>query len=145
MTSLIIVDGDRLRFDNVFDNRMVFIEGIPKIIGTGHASIAGKSICIKGDENSVKFEANYTSGPYTVPGRGLVTILELHTSQISPRCKSIFNVIVEGNANFTAYFIPSQAALNPTTIPNPTPDPNYSIPSKGKGWFITSQKFVKAG
>lgn len=143
--SLIIIDGDRLQFDNMFGDRMVFIEGAPVISGSGHATIEGSKICIKGDEKNVQFQANYISGPYTTPGRGIVTILELNQAQLNSGCKSMSDVIIDGNTMFTARFTPSQVAFNPATFPNPTPEPSFPTPSDGKGWFIASQKFVKTG
>ncbi|WP_197486511.1 hypothetical protein [Burkholderia sp. MSMB1589WGS] len=138
MSRLVVVDGDELQFETQFGARMVTPTGPAKINGSGHATINGKRICVKGDEKKVTVQANYQSGSYQ-GGQGIITIKMLASDQEAPRCTSGAAIILKGK-KFTALFT--------VTVPGTSPsgDADSSSPeSDGNGSFDVRQKFVTAG
>ncbi|WP_350307143.1 hypothetical protein [Photorhabdus viridis] len=139
MSDIIIVDGDQLQFEPMFGNRQVMPTGPTIIHGSGQLTINQKRVCILGDEMKVQVPATYQIPGYT-PGTGMLTIAALDSSQQTPRCSSGAPLIVKGR-QFIARFTPIQPAQ---TI-GPTPTPDLSAPSMGKGRIISSQFFATAG
>lgn len=137
MSSLVIVDNDLLIFSPAFGSKTVTIPGVPKISGTGEASIQNKKICIAGDEKKVSVSATYISGAFSIPGTGTVTITSLAADQQATYATARTPVIVKGS-EFTALFTVNSPALNPQSVPDPTPT------ASGTGTFINSQQFVTA-
>lgn len=141
MMSAVIVDGDKMVFEPSFGDRIVILVSPPIIHGTGHATIGGMKVCIKGDEANVKLNATYTTSSHTTPGTGIVTIKALDSSQLASECNSAAALITKGQQKFTASFTPNAPA---TTPPDSSPD-LVTDPSDGKGEFMASQSWVNAG
>jgi hypothetical protein len=140
MISLIVIDGDRLKFSPKFGDRTVTIIDQPVIKGSGQATVMNKKVCIAGDEKKVALKATYYTDVYKTPGTGVVTISELDSSQEAPGCTSGAALITKGST-FKAKFTPEVLASSPGSPP-PTDQPS---PSQGEGEFITQQDFSMAG
>lgn len=139
MSEWIVINGDTVKFDQVFGNRTV-ISPPTTITGSGKATINQKKLCIQGDEKQVRLmNVPYTTPSHSVPGTGTLTIQALDTSQQARKTSSGEAVIIEGQ-KFKAQFLPSQPAMTPP--PASTPDP--ASPSMGTGSFTASQQRVKA-
>lgn len=140
MMSLIVIDGDALKFDPLFGDRVVQIVDQPAIKGSGQMTILNKRVCVAGDEKKVALKATYHTAVYTVPGTGIVTISRLDSSQEAKGCTSGFALITKGLA-FEARFTPQVLA----SLPGPPPTTDQPSPSQAKGEFITQQSFSMAG
>ncbi|KVQ00510.1 hypothetical protein WJ95_28420 [Burkholderia ubonensis] len=146
MMSLVVVDGDKLVFEPKFGVRTVTLVDPPMIRGTGLATIGGAKVCIKGDEAKVQLKATYLTEIYTVAGTGIVTIKALDNSQVASECTSPTALITKGQQKFTASFAFVEPAQTPPFPAGPlVPEPDKAPPSDGKGEFITSQNWVRAG
>ncbi|MNJ18643.1 hypothetical protein D3C77_129490 [compost metagenome] len=141
MMSWVIVDKDKLEFDEKFGNRTVSIVGNAEISGSGHAEIKGKKVCVLGDEKKVVLQATYTIEGYQSPGNGLVTINALNGSQFTQGCTSNAPLIIEGEGTFVALFTPTAPAIGPP----PASIPDVPAPTPGTGKLKHSQDWVKAG
>ncbi|WP_212760544.1 hypothetical protein [Pseudomonas fluorescens] len=139
MSEWIIINGDTVKFDQMFDDRTV-IAPLTTITGSGQATINNKKICILGDEKQVRLmNVPYTTPKHSVPGTGTLTIEALDPSQQARETSSGEAVIIEGKT-FKAQFLPSQPAL----MPPPASTPDLVSPSMGTGSFTASQQRVKA-
>ncbi|MBV8042099.1 hypothetical protein [Pluralibacter sp.] len=140
MRSPVMVDGDTLTFIPLFGHRTVIPPpGTAKILGSGHATIDGKKVCVLGDERNVVVPAIYLIPGYT-PGQGLITIKELDEEQVMLWCTSDAPVITRGPllTKFSALFTPTILATISGVPDSPTP-------SEGKGFLRPSQRWVRAG
>lgn len=138
MSRQIVVDGDPLKFESLFPPRTVTPSAPAKINGSGHATINGKSICVKGDEAKVKVPATYEYGAFK-GGQGNITIKELASDQIASDCISGAKILIKGK-KYTALFTYTVPAKDPKGNPDPSPPD-----SEGKGSFEVIQNFVTAG
>lgn len=135
--ALVVVDGDMLQFMPMFGNRTVTPTGPARIMGTGHAAINKKRVCILGDEKKVQVPATYMTASHPTPGQGMITIAALAGDQQTPPVRSLAALIVKGS-RFTARFTPTVPASHPVSGPEPT------APTMGQGSFIVTQFFVNA-
>lgn len=139
MSSLVVIDGDALKFETNFGANMVTPTAPCLIQGSGEADITNKKICVLGDESKVSIAATYTKSTHPTPGTGTITIAALAADQQALFVTAGTAVIVVGS-QFTARFIPGSPAMDPQG----KPDPNMG-PAQGNGTFINSQTFVTAG
>lgn len=140
MSRFIVLDGDILQFNPTFSPCTVTIIGVPKIKGTGHATVTGKKMCVLGDERKVSFKATYISPGYPTPGQGTVTIFKLASDQVANTHKTLMPILLKGKF-FDALFTPSVPAMSASAPPTPAP----LVPCMGKGQFITTQVLATAG
>ncbi len=140
MSKFIVVDGDTVIFDTQFLQHTLITPPPGNISGTGHATISGKKVCVADDIDNVKVTAAYTSGPYSVPGSGELTIKALQADQLNAWCMSSNPVITVGS-KFIAFFEPKSPAK--TTSTPPVEDP--MIPAVGTGSFQSQNTLVTAG
>lgn len=138
MSDYVVIDGDRLQFDQMFGINVVTPTEIPQIHGSGEAAIENKKICILGDDKKVSVPASYHNANYPSQGSGKITITSLANDQQAGFAKTETPVIVVGS-KFTASFTPEVPASG-----DKGPDP-VTAPSTGFGTFINSQSFVTAG
>lgn len=138
MSRLVVLDGDALQFDTQFGARMVTPTGPAKISGSGHATVNGKKICVKGDEKKVVVPASYGSGAYQ-GGQGNITIKALASNQEAPRCTTNAAILLKGQ-KFTALFTVTAPGKSPSGEPDSSPPD-----SDGTGSFEVTQNFVTAG
>ena len=139
MSSLVVIDGDALKFETNFGANMVTPTAPCLIQGSGEADITNKKICVLGDESKVSIAATYTKSTHPTPGTGTITIAALAADQQALFVTAETAVIVAGS-QFTARFTP----VSPAMDPQGKPDPNMG-PAQGTGTFINSQTFVTAG
>lgn len=139
MSSLVVIDGDALKFETNFGANMVTPTAPCLIQGSGEADITNKKICVLGDESKVSIAATYTKSTHPTPGTGTITIAALAADQQALFVTTGTAVIVVGS-QFTARFTPGSPAMDPQG----KPDPNMG-PAQGTGTFINSQTFVTAG
>lgn len=139
MSTMVVIDGDMLKFETNFGANIVTPTAPCLIRGSGEADITNKKICVLGDERKVSIAATYTKSTHPTPGTGNITIAALAADQQAAFATAKTAVIVVGS-QFTARFTPTSPAMDPQG----KPDPNIS-PSGGSGKFINSQSFVTAG
>ncbi|MCF2134585.1 MULTISPECIES: hypothetical protein [Mycetohabitans] len=139
MSDIIVMDGDTLLFEPMFGNRQVIVAAPVMIRGSGHATVSGRPVCVLGDEKKVQAQAQYLIPGYS-PGQGLVSILQLLPNQQTPRCNSGAPILLKGQ-QFIARFTPTQPAI----MTNPPNSPDVPTPTMGKGRFMTTQMFARAG
>lgn len=137
MSHVLVVDGDTVIFDPVFGHRTVSV--LPgQIKGTGHATVAGKKVCLAKDISSVEVKnVPYIAGAF-VGGQGTLKIQALQPGQPQSWCLSDQPVITTGS-QFIAVFEPT----SPAKTPNGAQD--VSAPTPGKGRFVNQQVFATAG
>lgn len=144
MMSRVMVNGDVVQFIPQFGARTiaVFTTIIP---GSGHATIGGRKVCIKGDEKNIELTTPYISGAYTVAGMAKITIEKLDSDQLASDCSSQKALITQGKKTFKAKL----EVLKPAQLPPPANTPEVITGSNkysdGKGTFIPSQGWVSAG
>ncbi|MGX5088825.1 hypothetical protein [Enterobacter sp. UPMP2052] len=139
MSSLVVIDGDALKFETNFGANMVTPTAPCVIQGSGEADITNKKICVLGDESKVSIAATYTKSTHPTPGTGTITIAALAADQQALFVTAGTAVIVVGS-QFTARFTPGSPAMDPQGKPDPEMGP-----AQGTGTFINSQTFVTAG
>jgi hypothetical protein len=138
MSNYIVLDGDEVKFDNMFGNNFVRPVKDLFISGHGNATIKNKRICVLGDEKTVSVVATYTSTVFPVFGTGTITISKLAAEQIIDSATADTAIIVVGT-KFSALFTVSTPASNNATSATDTVAEVY-----GTGQFINSQSFVRA-
>ncbi len=141
MSDFILISGDIVNFLPSFGSAIVTV--MPGVImGTGARSKAlQKPFCVDGDEKAVMVPGcPYISGPFAVPGVGILKILALAPNQKAMRTKSGGKPVLLKGAQFEAIF----EVMAPAQMPPPasTPDPAPKYPG-GKGMFITTNLRVK--
>ncbi|MBI1356594.1 MAG: hypothetical protein GC160_19815 [Acidobacteria bacterium] len=135
----IIVTGDQAMFDPSFPPAVV-VPMPGTISGTAQAQVNHVAACVEGDEGSVVVPgAAYTSGAFTIPGVGTLSISSLGGDQVATQAKSGDKAFILKGAKFQAKFEVSAPATNPNSgVPDPTP--TYS----GTGSFITTNTVSQA-
>lgn len=139
MNSTVVCDGDSVIFLPTFGPRQVFPEGPVYITGSGSAMISQRKIAVVGDEKKIRCPAQYILPGYR-PGRGVISIVQLDSSQIAPLV-SAHKLIIKVGHCFYAQFQPTEPAIM-IAMPN-TPD--NLTPGFGRGYFLAMQKIVSAG
>lgn len=140
MMSRVIVNGDVVQFIPQFGARTIAVS-VTMIPGSGHATVGGKKVCVKGDEKKVKLLTSYISGAYTTPGLAEVTIKKLKPDQLATDCTSPKDLITQGQQPFDAQL----KVLTPAMTPGSPPSPDNTQSSDGKGMFVPGQFWVNAG
>lgn len=140
MSNLVVIDGDVLTFNPQFGAITITPPLLPRIGGSGEASIEGKKVCIVGDEKQVSFTVEYIKPPFVAfPGKGTLTIKQLESDQQAESTTASAPMILVGS-QFTTQFQPT----TPAQDPQGKPDTDLNAVTGG-GTFINSQSFVIAG
>lgn len=140
MISLMVINGDQLKFDPLFGSRQVTLIEPALIRGSGGVRVANEPVCIVGDEQNVQLKATYTTPTYSIAGMGTVTISRLNDDQQASHCKNGQALITQGTT-FDAQFTPS----TPASMPGAPPQFDSTAPSSGSGEFRPAQRFASAG
>ena len=119
MSKLIVIDGTTVSFD---------IKG-PSFLGptqttiaaSGAATVAGTKVCVQGDEGGVELKIDYTMGPFSIPGNGSMTIMQLLPDQIASKTNSAGKAVLLQGSSFVAIFQVQVPATNPAGAPDPLP------------------------
>jgi len=126
----VILNNDQVIFDASF-TPAVIVPVPGTIIGSAQANSNGLTACVVGDERSVQVPGvAYTSGAFTIPGVGLLTILSLGGDQQSKQGKSGGRPFILNGSVFQAQLQVLAPASNPTSA---DPVPIYF----GSGQFVT--------
>lgn len=145
MPDLIVATGDIVMFQPSFGPRTLMAPAQAVLSGTGRFMVNGKPGCVILDLLKVVVPGvPYMSGAFTVPGAGVIQLLVAAPDQSSKRVLSGTPVLIKGS-DCQAMFTPTVPAMNPMTVPSPTPDPTVGVPTPGKGRFIVTQFKVRAG
>lgn len=141
MADFILVDGDKAIFLPAFGAAIVAVKpGALK--ASGKATLAGKKICLEGDEASVEVAGcNYIAGGYVIPGAGTLKISKLGADQVAKKSKNNKAVMLKGSM-FDAEFEVASPAKQPAPPGPPVPDSNAKY--SGKGQFMTTNLKWKA-
>jgi len=130
----IIKTGDLATFNPNFGQAIVVVAP-GTMSGTAQFKVDGSIACVQGDEASVSVPGCvYTSGPFTVPGVGTLTIQTLGSDQLGQKTSSSQKAAVLKGSTFTAQFTVSVQATTPSAPPSFDPVPQYS----GTGQFVTT-------
>ena len=112
--------------------------------GSGPAKVAGKPVCVAGDEKKVTVPGcMYITPQFSIPGTGTLKIAALAPNQTTKAEKSGGKPMLLKGGNFTASFEVQTPAQQPPPGPSaPIPDatPMYS----GRGRFLTVNATVRA-
>lgn len=139
MSGFVLIDGCAIVFDPMFGQRNVTLLAPASLQGNGAATVDGRRMCVVGDEKRMQWPAQYVIPGYT-PGSGMLSIETLDASQMAPCATSGSPLILQGR-QFVARFTPTVPAV--MSSPPNTPDP--VAPSMGRGRFVPSQTYVRAG
>lgn len=140
MSDFILTDGDIASFLPIFGAALVAVQP-GTLTGNGKETVAGKPVCVDGDEKNVSVECSYIAPPYTIPGVGTLKIDTLANDQKASKTNSEGQpVLLKGNV-FTAKFeIKTPAQKPPVALEPPVPDPSPSY--AGQGMFQTTNAKV---
>lgn len=139
MSDYVLRDGDKAQFNPAFANRTLMQPAQGTITGKGHPTIAGKRVCVLGDETSVIVQNVSYLIPGFNPGKGTLTIKSLNADQQSRVTTSGGKRVLLRGSQFIAQLQPTQPAMS---MGSPsTPEPNLA-PTIGTGMFIHSQFFT---
>ena len=132
----IIKTGDLATFNPNFGQAIVVVAP-GNMSGTAQFKVDGSIACVQGDEASVSVPGCvYTSGPFTIPGAGTLTIQTLGADQLGQKTSSSQKAVVLKGSTFTAQFTVSLQAFMPNPGGQPIPDP---VPQYlGTGQFVTT-------
>jgi len=140
MSDCIIQSGDTAQFLPAFGQAVV--TPMPGVIsGSGaRCPVTQKPICLEGDEKSVIVSGcAYVSGPYVIPGTGMLKILALAPNQRALRTRSGGKAVILKGQQFEALFQVMTPAQMPPILSTPDPVPIYM----GKGFFVTTNLRVR--
>jgi hypothetical protein len=135
MSDYILIDGDKVLFDQPFANRVLMKPEHGVIAGSGHATIRGKRVCVEGDERRVEVRNVSYMIPGYNPGKGTLTIEKLLPNQVSRVTSSKGKKLLLKGASFIARLTPTQPAMSTSTPSTPEP----IAPTTGMGRFVNGQ------
>ncbi|MGR9014461.1 MAG: hypothetical protein ACU83U_12530 [Gammaproteobacteria bacterium] len=142
MPDSILVEGDSALFMPTFGAAIVVVRP-GDLEGSGPATIAGKKICVDGDEKNVSVPGCvYMTPQYCIPGTGTLEIDALADDQKAGKTKTGGKPVLLKGSEFSANFSVQTPAQQPPPGPgSPIPDstPQYS----GSGMFITTNVLMK--
>jgi hypothetical protein len=140
MADYILTTGDTVMFKPSFGAATVVVAP-GTLSGTGRGKVAGKPVCVQGDEATVMVPGcAYQTPQYSIPGVGTLSIAALAGDQVAQRTKSGGKPVLLKGGDFTAKFQVMVPAMQPTGA-GPVPDatPQYS----GNGSFVTTNVRAK--
>ena len=147
MSDFIIIDGDKVVFDPMFDKAIVIVlQPYVTIEGTGKTSLNSKAVCVEGDEAKVKIPICFYITPSIAPsygGIGTLTISSLGGDQKAQKTRSRGKAVLLKGSKFKAEFTVKSAAPLPGAPPGPPHVPNITKYT-GKGAFETNNDKYKA-
>jgi len=141
MSDRLVVQGDMVKINPTFGPMVVNAPPMP-MSSTVLPKIAGRAICVLGDEKLVPIMATYIKGPFTVPGMGTAKIIGLAPNQPQPGLQVGGKPALCKGAQFQVLFTPTVPAINPA---GPAPVPDVIAPAMGTGVFMTTEIIVTAG
>jgi len=133
----VILSNDQVMFDASFSPAIIVpVPGV--ITGSSQAQSGAVPACVVGDEASVQVPGvAYTSGAFTIPGVGMLTILALGGDQQAVQGKSGGKPFILKGSVFQAQLQVLAPASNPVAV---DPVPIYF----GTGQFVTANAVFRA-
>ncbi len=133
----VILSGDQAVFNAAFTPAVIVpLPGV--ITGSAQSKSSGPTACVVGDEGSVQVPGvAYTSGAFTVPGVGMLTIFALGPDQQAVQGKSGGKPFILKGSTFRAKL---QVLAPASNRGGPDPVPVYF----GSGQFVTKNTVFKA-
>lgn len=141
MADFVLITGDQVQFTPAFGPAMVVVQ--PGVLaGSGRGLAGSRPVCVQGDEAKVIVPGcMYTSGGFSIPGVGALSIASLAPNQIALRTKSGGRSVLLKGATFIAKFQVMTPAQQPAPPGPPIPDPMPMY--TGTGSFVTTNVRVK--
>lgn len=141
MPGKIITDGDTITFNfeplQLQGKALILTPPVPRINGTGSATINKKKVCLSADAEAFICEFVYTTPTYETPGSGFIRITQASTAPYvtSPPPQQ---VLVD-SPPFVAMVMFGAPATNPAGAPDPAIEPVQIT-----GTFNPQNAFVSA-
>ncbi|EDT41546.1 hypothetical protein [Burkholderia ambifaria] len=139
MSDQLVVQGDMIKINPTFGPMIVNAPPVPMQM-TVLPNIAGKAICVLGDERLPQIVGTYIKGAFTTPGVGTARVMGLAPNQPQPWLVVGGKPALCKGAQFQVLFLPTVPAVNPV---NGVPD--VPAPAMGTGVFIATEVGVVAG
>ncbi|MBV4482652.1 MULTISPECIES: hypothetical protein [Pseudomonas] len=139
MSDQLVVQGDMVKINPSFGPMIVNAPPVP-MVAMGLPNIAGKAICVMGDEKMLQIMGTYTKGQFVTPGMGIAKVVGLAPNQPLPWLMVGGKPALCKGAQFQVMFTPTVPAIDPSTG---TPD--VPVPGMGTGAFIATEVSVLAG
>jgi len=137
LPDFILIEGDKASFLPNFGAAIVVVQP-GDLKGSGPATLAGKKVCVDGDEKKVSVPGcTYLTPQYSIPGTGTLKIASLAGDQKAAKTRTGGKAVLLKGSTFTAEFEVQNPAKQPPPGPgSPIPDaaPKYT----GSGMFITT-------
>ncbi len=142
MADFILVDGDTVTFMPTFGLATVGAQP-GNISGSGPGTIAGKKMCVDGDEASVEVaNCPYFTPVYSIPGLGTLKIDKLAGNQKAKKTKTGGALVLLKGVQFEAIFEVDTPAKQPPPGASPPQDDTTKSYS-GFGSFTNSNMKFK--
>ncbi|HEX7683716.1 MAG TPA: hypothetical protein VF446_09305 [Trinickia sp.] len=142
MPGKLVTDGDTITFDLLpaesATKALILNPPLPRISGTGFATINQKKICVLADAQAFVCQFQYTTPEYQAPGSGLIKITQAPTAPYVTTPDSM-QVLVQ-DPPLEAQVIFEVPATNPETG---APDPDVE-PIEITGTFTPQNQLVSA-
>lgn len=134
MSSPILVQGDIFTFKDSEDFK---IDGLREklITASGHATINGSRVCIKGDEETVQLDVSYNKSSFPkghTPGTGVLSIKQVSEDQLVSHVFDSDTLLLNGTSTceYEAELKVVAPAIDTTKNP-PVKDPEPSYQTSG--------------
>jgi hypothetical protein len=134
MADSILLDGDMVTFNQAFGPAIVLNAQPAKLRATGGDPVYGRKMCVEGDERLVVVPGcAYVAGPFSIPGMGNITILQLNPASVARKTTSLGRKVLLKGLPFIARFqvLAPAMMLMPTGEQIPDTCPIY----QGSGTF----------
>ncbi len=137
MPDFILIAGDKASFLPNFGAAVVAVKP-GNLEGSGPATLAGKKLCVAGDEKKVSVPGCvYMTPQYSIPGAGTLEIAALAADQKAKKTSTGGKAALLKGSRFTARFQVQTPAQQPPPGPGP-PIPDSTPQYPGNGSFITT-------
>jgi hypothetical protein len=142
MGTPLLLTGDLAVFPTAFGAATVPAPSTAPMAGSSTLTVAGKPVCVAGDEAKVVVVCAYTAGAFTVPGVGKLTIAALASDQPSQALTTPGGKkVLLARSKFTAQLqVTTPAQAPPGATPPADTVPLYT----GEGEFQSSNTRVNA-
>ncbi len=142
MPGKIITDGDTITFDLLpaqsASKQLILNPPLPRITGTGFATINQKKICVSADAQAFVCAFQYTTPAFEAPGSGIIKITQAPNAPYVTTPDSMQALVQDPPVQALVIF--QVPATNPETG---APDPNIE-PIEITGTFTPQNQLVSA-
>lgn len=139
----VLVDGDQAMFQPAFGAATVVVRP-GKLAGSGPAKVAGRPVCVDGDEGSVSVPGcMYVTPLCSIPGTGTLEVASLGGDQKASKTQTGGKKVLLVGGSFTARFKVQSPAQQPPPGPG-GPIPDSSSEYSGSGTFASANAKFQA-